>query len=468
MRILALALITSACTLGPDYHRPCVDIPCSYSFEDETATGSLNIAWWEQFQDSVLVSLIEEALENNKDIQIAASNILQAEGFLIQTRSQLFPQIGYDGFALRQRLSETTANPLSKAIPNPQNLFQLVGNVNWEIDLWGRVRRLTESARAQVFASIELRRAVILSLVGSVANGYLQLRGLDAQLVIAKRTQKSYLEALNYFKLQYQYGQISQLLVAQAKTQYEIASSKIPDLELQITLLENALSVLLGRNPNSINRGKSIFDLILPEIPEGIPASIITQRPDIQEAENKIIAANAQIGASIALYFPSFSLTGAYGGASKDLSKLFNKPSTIWSFMESVSGPIFTWGAIQGQIIQARAETLSAVQAYELAILKALADVENALASRLLLTKELESLARLVEAAKEYVRLSKLQYDGGYSPYFVVIQAQQQLFPAELTWVQTRVLLLSAYTNIYLSMGGGWVHLADELTCSGI
>jgi multidrug efflux system outer membrane protein len=463
--ILFFGLFFAGCVVGPNYRRPALDIPNSYRYEVNDPKESLEISWWKEFQDPVIDCLVEQALANNKDIKIAAANIEQAAGFLIQTRSQLFPQIGYNASGMRQRLSETTATPIPPTIPNPQTLYQALGTASWEIDLWGRIRRLTQSAKAELFATVEARRGVILTLVASVVNTYLELRGLDAQLIISKRTQRSYAEAVDYFELQFEHGQVSQMTVASAKTQYETATAAIFQIEQQIALTENGLSVLLGRNPGPIERGKLIGELTLPHVPSGIPSEILEQRPDIMQAEYFLMAANAQIGAAKALYFPSISLTGVYGGASQELNKLFTGPSRTWTYTGTVTGPIFTFGAIYGQVIQTKAATEAALYSYELAIQQAFADVENALASRLLLTEQLEARNRLVEAAGEYAHLSKLQYDGGYAPYFVVIQAQTQLFPAELSRIQTLVLVLSSLVNIYQALGGGWVFTAEQMTC---
>lgn len=460
---IAFVFLTG-CMVGPTYHRPCMEIPNSYYFEEKDARGSIDVSWWEQFNDPVLVDLISESLANNNDVKIAAGNIEQALGVLIQVKSQLFPQIGYSFLGNRQRLSKTTAMPVPITVPNPQTLYEGVGTLSWEIDLWGRIRRLTESARAQFFATYEARREVILTLVASVANAYLTLLGLDQQLIIAKRTQQSYLDAVNYFELQFNHGQVSQMTVASAKTQYEIAASQIPAIELQIVQTQNALSILLGRNPGPVTRGKSILTIEMPLVPAGIPSMILEQRPDVLQAEQELAAANAQIGAAKALYFPAITLTGDYGGASEVLKNLFIGPSKVWSYTGTAIGPIFTFGAILGQVIQAEGETHSALFNYKQTVIQAFADVENALAAHQLLAVQLESQTRLVEAASDYTRLSKLQYDGGYSPYFVVIQAQQQLFPAELSWVQTRVQLFSSMVNIYQAMGGGWVLTAESMT----
>lgn len=464
-RLMALIMITTltGCMIGPDYHRPLVDIPPSFQYEDADAKDTLNMEWWKQFQDPVLEELIDEALANNNDVKIAAANIETAVGIMIQTRAPLFPQIGYNTAYNRLRMSETLATS-SPLMPNPQTTLQVLGEASWQIDLWGRTRRLVEAAAANVYAAYEARQAVILSVVASVANTYLQLRGLDEQLAISIRTMNSYGEEVDYFEKQFKYGQTSLMSVAQAKTQYETAAANIPKIKAQIVATENALCVLLGHNPGPIPRGKSIYELKLPDVPCGIPSELLNRRPDILQAEQILVAANAQIGAAEALYFPQISLTGAYGNASQDLKNLFSGPSHTWAFTGSIIGPIFTAGLIYGQVVAAEGQQQAALYEYQLAIQSAFADVETSLYAHTMLIDQLDALGKLVEAAGQYTYLANLQYKGGYAPYYVVIQAQEQFFPAELSWAQARAELFISIVNIYQALGGGWVDLAADKT----
>jgi multidrug efflux system outer membrane protein len=462
--IPALSIALAACMMGPDYHRPTVDRPQSFRYEVKEARQTANTAWWKQFKDPVLDDLIAEALANNKNVMIAAANIEQAAAVLTQVRAPLFPQISYGASASRQRFSEKNGTPISPGVVNPQSNFQLFAGATWEIDLWGRIRRLSEAARANMLASVEARRGVILSLVSSVASSYLQLRGLDEQLAIAKRNLASYKNSVTLFETQFKYGQVSQMNVEQARTQYETAAATIPQLEDQIVQTENAISILLGRNPEPIPRGKSIYELAVPAVPAGIPSEVLENRPDILQAEQNLISANAQIGAARALYFPTISLTGDYGTSSSELRNLFRGPAETWSYAGSITGPIFTAGAISGQVRQAEAAQQAALLAYQSSIQSAFADVENALIAKQKLADQLEAQGRLVKASTEYERLARLQYDGGYTPYFTVLQAQQQLFPAELNWASIRASLFVSLVNIYKAMGGGWVNVADKMT----
>lgn len=468
--ILLGVLFLTSCMVGPDYERPDLDIPDTFHFETEEAKNTLDIAWWHQFDDPVLTGYIEEALANNKDVQIAAANILNAIGILIEIRAPLFPQFGYEGSYSRTRVSETLAAvslppTIPLKIPNPQTTWQAVINGSWQIDLWGRTRRQVESALANISSTYQARNQVILSLVASVANTYIQLLGLDEQLAISLRTVKAYGEEVEYFTKQFKYGQVSKLGLAQSQTQYEIAVATVPQVKIDIIRVENALGILLGRNPGPIVRGKTLHTLQLPEIPADLPSELLHQRPDIMEAEQDLIAQNALIGAAEALYFPSLTLTGYYGNASSQLSNLFTGPSNIWNFTGTITGPIFTAGAIYGQVVQAEALTEAALINYQRTVQNAFADVETALNTRTMLAERLEAEIRLVAASGEYQHLANLQYRAGYVPYFVVIQAQQQFFPSELSWASTKANLFSSIVNIYQAMGGGWVTVAEYLTC---
>jgi multidrug efflux system outer membrane protein len=453
--------------MGPDYSRPNVDTPSAFRFEPQAVTETVDTEWWRQFDDPVLDALIAEALANNLSVKVAVGNVEQAAGVFTQTRSGLFPQIGYSASGGRARTSESGENPdIAKLIPNPVTAYQAVLTASWEIDLWGRIRRLSEGARANLLATDQARRGVILSLVTSVASDYIQLRGLDEQLAVAKQTLGTYGESLKLFNLQFQYGQISQMEVAQAQSQYETAAAQIPAIESQIAQLETALSILVGRNPGPIVRGKPISDLKQPTVPAGLPSQLLERRPDLMQAEQQLIAANAQIGAAKALYFPTISLTGTFGSASPDLNKLFTGPARVWSYAGQAIGPIFTFGAVSGQVAQAEGGQQAALYNYGLAVQNAFGDVDNALVANQKLQDQVAAQTRLVAALQDYDRLATLQYKGGYTSYSTVLQAEQGLFPAELTLASLRAQAVASSVNIYKAMGGGWVTLADKATAS--
>tara|TARA_R110001592_G_scaffold363396_2_gene687705 strand:+ start:130602 stop:132110 length:1509 start_codon:yes stop_codon:yes gene_type:complete len=457
---LALLILLNGCTLSPDYQRPEVEIPSAYRYEPKAVAATANTVWWQQFGDPVLDELIETALANNYNVQIAAANVEQAIGIVTQTRSALFPQVGYGVSGEKLRSPDAS---LAGNLPNPQETYQALLSASWELDLWGRIRSLSEATQANMLATEEARRGVILTLVSSVASSYITLRGLDEQLAISQRTLVAYGESAHLYQLQFKYGQTSLMTVAQTQSQYELAATQIPLIESQIAQLENALSVLLGRNPGDIARGKPISELSAPAVPPGLPSELLERRPDLVQAEQLLISANAQIGAAKAQYFPTISLTGAYGSASSSLSDLFKGSTRTWNYAGQIAGPIFTFGAVSGQVTQAEAAQQAALASYKLAVQNAFADVDNALVANLKIGEQLAAQQRLVSALTDYERLAKLQYDGGYVPYSTVLQAQQTLFPAELTLASLRASALSSSADIYKAMGGGWIDEADKL-----
>ncbi len=463
--ILAVGVF-AGCAMGPDYRRPEVAVPETYQYLPKETADTVNTAWWQQFGDPVLNQLIAEALGNNRNVMQAAANVQQAAALLRETQSQFYPQAGYDAGGTRQQFS-TDYLPNRPSTSRTQTTYNVIASASWEVDLWGRIRRQTESAQANLLATEEARRGVILSLVAQVANNYLTLRALDEQLDVAKKTLATYAESLKLFELQFKYGVVSQMNVAQARSQYQTAAAEIPSIEQQIVNTENALAILLGRNPGHIERGKSVADMSVPQTPAQLPSQLLERRPDIAQAEQQLVAANAQIGAARALYFPTISLTGALGSVSGDLSNLFTGPTRVWSYGGSLLGPIFTGGAVTGQVRQAEGAQQAALFNYEKTVQGAFADVENALIAQQKSRERLQAQQGLVDALSDYARLARLQYSGGYVPYSTVLQAEQQLFPAQLTLAQDRAQVFGAVVSVYQSLGGGWVTLADGMTTPG-
>jgi multidrug efflux system outer membrane protein len=459
-------LITAAlfgCAVGPNYKRPSVEIPPSWRFEEKEAREVANTAWWEQFEDRVLNELIQTALKENKDVKIAAARVEEFMGDYITTRAALFPQVGAGASASRSRITEKGTVPLT-GVENPADSYQVFLNASWEIDLWGKLRRATEAARADLLSKEEGRRVIILTLVTSVANAYVKLRDLDKQLEIAKRTAESREESYNLFKLELRIGVISETELYQAKSEYEQALVTIPLLEKTIAQQENALSVLLGRNPGPIPRGKTIDEFVLPAVPAGLPSDLLANRPDILQAEQVLIAANARIGVAKSLYFPSISLTGMFGSASMDLSNLFSGPAKVWSFAAPLTAPIFTGGAIRGQVRSAKAVQQQALLGYQQSIQTGFREVEDALVDQRKSREQLEVQAQRVESLRNYVSLARLRFDNGSQSYLEVLDAERSLFAAELAWAQTKGVLFQSLVNVYKAMGGGWVSVADHLT----
>lgn len=460
--LVSLTLL-SACAVGPDYDRPEIDSPQAWRFETVGAKEIINYEWWQQFEDPVLDELIAIALQENIDVRIAAARVEEFIGRLRTTKSGLFPQFGYDVQGERQRNSEVGSVPIPAGVNPIGESYTAVINARWEIDLWGKLRRANEAARSDLFASEEARRTVIMTLVTSVANTYVDLRNFDKQLEISKRTLDSRGEALELFKLRFKGGVISELELYQVRSEYEQAAAAVPVQERRVAQTENALSVLLGRNPGAIPRGKTIDELLLPPVPEALPSTLLGQRPDIRQAEQNLIAANARIGVAKAQYFPTISLTGFLGSASADLSNLFKDPAQTWNFGGSIAGPIFTAGAISGQVQTATALQQQTLLNYQRTIQIAFREVEDALIGHKKFNEQLTAQGRRVDALYKYSRLARLRYDNGYTSYIEVLDSERSLFDAELIHSQNQSDVYTSLVNIYKSMGGGWVIEAENM-----
>jgi len=451
--IAAISLLVSGCMIGPNYVRPSVDTPAAWRVSDQGAKDLANTAWWEQFNDPVLNDLIATALRENKDLLIATARIEEYAGRYGISRSQLFPQVGLGADASRQRGSVAGADALSQTY----STYDALLGVSWEIDLWGKIRRQSEAARAQIVASEEGRQGVILTLVASVASGYINLRALDRQLEISKSTASARGASYKIFQDRYAGGVISVLELSQNKSQYEEALATIPQFEKAIAQQENALSVLLGRNPGPIARGKDIDSLTAPVAPQGLPSSLLERRPDIREAEQKLIAANAQIGAAKAAYYPSISLTGALGVASGSLSDLFGGSSKAWQYGGALGLPIFTAGLLAGQVQVAEAVQQQALFFYQKAIQDAFRSVDDALIDQDKTRVQLLAQGRQVASLQQYSETARLRYDNGYTSFLEVLDAERSLFNAQLSYTQTQQTQLQAAINLYKAMGGGWM-----------
>jgi len=459
-----MVFLLAGCMVGPDYKRPALENPTAWRIEEKKAQETANTAWWRQYNDPVMNALIDEALKQNLDLRIATARIDEYVGWYWVERSGLFPQIGGNADAGRSRISEEGTAPLSPQVKNPADFYQGVFSTSWEIDLWGKLRRATEASRAELLASEEARQAVILSLVSAVANGYISLRDLDKQREIAVRTAKVREDAYKLFKQRFEGGVVSELELNQVKSEYEQALATIPQIEKQVTFQENALCQLLGRNPGPIARGKGMDELILPVVPAGLPSDLLEKRPDIRQAEQVLVAANARIGVARAQYFPTISLTGFFGWASTDLSNLFTGPAQVWSWSGSLTAPIFTGGAIMGQVKAAEAIQQQALLSYQSTIQTAFREVDDALVDQKLTREQLEAQQRQVDSLREYTRLAWLRYENGFTSYLEVLDAERSLFSAELSHAQTQGVLFGALVNLYKAMGGGWVVEADKLT----
>ena len=460
--LVMVLLLSAGCAIGPNYRKPEIESPPVWMVDMQKAQDTANTAWWEQFNDPVLNELIGTALRENYDLRVATARVEEFYGRYGATRADLFPQVGYDGSA--GRVQETTKGPIpiTPGTSSRFSTYQAEFSASWEIDLWGKIRRATEAARADLMAAEDARSGVILSLVTSVATAYIDLRSLDQQLEIARQTAKSREESVRLFDLRFKGGNISEMELSQVQSEYYVALAAIPDLERRIRQQENFISILLGKNPGPILRGKMLDAISLPAVPAGLPSDLLARRPDIRQAEQALIAANARIGVAKAQYFPSISLTGFFGSASTDLSDLFTGPAKAWSYAGTLAGPIFTAGKIKGSVKAAKAVQQEALFGYEQAIRNGFRDFEDALIDQDRTRVQLDAQAKQIEALATYARLARLRYENGYTSYIEVLDAERSLFNGQLSYAQTQDALLRALVNLYKSMGGGWVVEADK------
>jgi len=458
---LLLLFLNGCWSVGPDYVRPEVQTPESWRFAEKEVRDLANTAWWEQFNDPVLKALVSEGLAQNRDVRIATARVEEFFGRYFATRGDQFPFADVGGSAARQQVSESGRFGAAGG-SNPYSQYEVSLGASWEIDFWGKYRRASEAARAQLLATEEARRNVVLSLVTAIAGTYVDLRTLDKQLAITRQTAASRKSSLDLFAMRFKQGVTSELDLSQIESQFEDALARIPDYEAAIARTENALSILLGRNPGPIARGLSIDQLVLPPIPAGVPSDVLTRRPDIRLAEQNLIAANAAIGVAKSAYFPSISLTAAFGSVSSELSDLFSGPAEAWSLAAPLTLPIFSAGRIGGQVKAAEAFQRQALEGYRQTVQNAFRETEDALIGRAKSSERLAALGRQLKALNNYARLARMRYEGGYTSYLEVLDAERSLFGVELAYAVAQDDLFRRLIDIYKSMGGGWVTLAEE------
>jgi multidrug efflux system outer membrane protein len=460
--VLAVVAALAGCAVGPDYERPAVETPAKYRFEDAQARETANAAWWRLFGDAELDRLIGIALAESKDVLIAAARVEEFYGRYGVQRGQQFPQVGATADAGSQRVSRV-GNPAIPAGSVRSDFYSVDLGVSFELDLWGRLRRASEAARADLLAVEESRRTVILSLVSAVATSYVNLLGLDRQLDIARRTAETRADSLRIFDLRFKGGTISEIELQQVRSEYETALAAIPALEKSVAQQENNLSVLLGRNPGAIARGGALEKLTMLQVPAGLPSELLERRPDIRRSEQQLVAANARIGVAKAAFYPTISLTGLLGTASAGLSGLFSGAAKTWTYAASVSQPIFTGGTLAGQLLVSEAQQRQALYAYQQSIQTAFAEVDNALVDQSRTREQLAAQRRQVEALGRYAYLARLRYEGGYTSYIEVLDAERSFFQAQLQLAQAEAQLHFALIGLYKALGGGWVEEAEKL-----
>jgi multidrug efflux system outer membrane protein len=447
----------AGCAVGPNYHRPVVPTPTAYRDLSESkqaqsqAASFADLPWWQVFQDSQLQEMIRTALNQNYDMQLATERINAARAQVAITRSHLFPQVGgnADFNGGKQQAFQTTSNFLS-----------LGADAAFQVDLFGQLRRATEAARAELLATEESKHTVTLTLVSDVASAYFELLQLDLELQITRDTVKTQEDSVKLTSFRLSNGVATRLDVLQAQQVLDTANTQIPDLERRIGQQEDAISILLGDYPHSVPRARPLTEqLLLPDVPAGLPSSLLERRPDIRQAEQVLIAANAEIGVAKAEFFPQISLTGSGGGGfgrSSAFSGLMSSQIGIWSYGAQVSQPIFTGGALRGNLHLVESQHEQALIAYKQAIQHAFGDVSDALIGYQKFHEVRVRQEQTVSDLEESVRLSIMRYQGGTTTYLEVLDGQRSLFDAELVLAEARGEEYQSLVQLYRALGGGW------------
>jgi multidrug efflux system outer membrane protein len=461
---LFIALLLTGCTVGPNYQRPVVQTPQSFrSPEPQLAVQAESVAdlkWFEVFKDEQLQELVRTALVQNYDLRDAVARVQAARANLGIVRSNQFPQVDASGDLQFRRSSRDGSLPLPATfVPSQNRTFgeATVNLLSFEVDIWGRLRRATESARANLLGAEENRKAVATTLVSDVASAYFSLRELDYELEISKRTLGTRQSSLELIRNRQGGGVATLLDLRQGEQLVYTASETIPALQQEIEQTENRITLLLGKNPGEVVRGRGLTEQEFPpEVPTGLPSALLERRPDIRSAEQALVAANAQIGVAKAAYFPQISLSGFLGGQSSQLSTLFNGPHSAWSFVPQVTQPIFTAGRLKSNVRLAEAERQSTLIQYEKVIQTAFTEVSNALIAHQRLRESRVQQEALVTALQDRTRLAYVRYTGGVDTQLNALDADRDLFQAELALSQIRLNELVSVVQLYKALGGGW------------
>jgi multidrug efflux system outer membrane protein len=465
-------MLLSGCLVGPKYERPKVNSPAAFRGAEGAAQQAsfADLPWWEAFKDDQLKSLVKTALANNNDLAVAVSRVEQAREVAGQARSQYFPWVNYEGLvSYGQNQYQYLQGSASGTSSGGKSLLFAVATASWEADIWGRLRRLNEGARAQFLATEEARRGVMLSLVSDVSNAYFTLLGLQRQLEIALLTVDSFDQTRMLFTQRLEGGISSQLPVSRATAIQATAAAQVVELQRQIALTENQLSVLLGQSPGPIEtKTKLLESIVPPEVPAGLPSQLLERRPDVLEAEQNIRYANAQIGVATAEYFPKIGLSAFFGKLSSPLEDIDWGKTNAWAVGMNFSGPIFQGGRLNAQKRQAVAAWEQTKAQYQQTILSAFQDVSNALISREKYDAIRAEQSKAVSSYNEGFRLAYMRYEQGLSGYFEVLEAQLQLYPAELALAQTELNRRLVIVQLYKALGGGWSLTDEQFTTAGV
>lgn len=460
--LLPAALLLSSCAMGPNYKRPQVSVPPQFRgaqpAEANKAASLADLSAFDLFHDSTLTDLLKTALRQNNDLRIAAARVLEARSQYGITRSGIFPSLDATGqFNVSRTSSVGSFTFVPSGLDLSSSYTQTGFSLSWELDVWGRLRRLTESARAQYLATEEARHGVVSTVIADVTTGYLNLLELDSELEIARNTRDAAERGLSLTNLRHQRGAATGLDVRQAQELLYTATAQIAAIERQIGETENALSLLLGENPSAIPRGAKLT--AVPErvaIPAGLPSSLLERRPDIREAEDTLVAANAQIGAAKALWFPQISLTGFLGGQSRSLSALFTGPARQWAIAPAADLSIFNAGRIRSNVHLAEATKREMIASYQKSIQNGFREVSDALIDHDRNREQRKQQELFVNALEDADQLSQMRYKGGLDSYLQVLDAERNLFQGQLTLARLRRDELVSVVQLYRALGGGW------------
>jgi outer membrane protein, multidrug efflux system len=451
---MLLAAGMAGCVVGPEYQRPVVTPPTQFRSQIGPAEASslADLPWWQVFNDKALQSLISEGLANNYDLQVAVARIDEASAQVGVARADLYPQVGYGAIAGRQK----TLVPIEPPQNFTYNTFGLDTSVAWELDVWGRIRHTTDAARASLYAQEDVRRGVMLTLVSSIASGYFALIELDRELAIAEESAGAYQRTLDLFTQRFQAGRDSRLGVVRAQANYQSSTATIAALKRAITQQENALCVLLGAYPRPIARGRVLTEQSTPAAPVGQTTALLERRPDILQAEQVMIGANAEIGVAVANFFPRIGLSALFGWEATRPEDLFKSTFNVWQIGANLAGPIFQGGRLQSAYHAQQAFWDQSIAQYKQTVTAAFQETSDALIAQQTLGGQREALQQQVASLREAVDLSLQRYDNGRASYFEVLEAEQQLYPTEDALAQTQRNQLVAVVNLYKALGGGW------------
>jgi outer membrane protein, multidrug efflux system len=451
------SVFLSACMVGPKYHRPAVQMPNTFRDLAENpqvqaqAASYADLPWWQVFKDPKLQELIRTALKQNYDLQLATERINAARAQLAVTRSSLFPQV---------QAGANFNGGKENTFQAKYNFLTLVGDAAFQLDFFGRLRRATEASRAELLATDDARQVVVLTLVSDVANDYFTLLQLDLQLQITRDTVKTQTDSVKLTKYRLEHGVATKLDILQAQQVLDTANAQIPDLERAIGQEEDAINILLGNYPNGVPRGLALVDQELPpDVPAGLPSTLLERRPDIREAEQILVAANAEIGVAKAEFFPQISLTGSGGGSigrSSAYPGSYPTQTEIWSYGAQVAQPVFTGGALRGNLHFAESQHKQALIGYQQTIQRAFGDVSDALIGYDKLHQVRLRQQDTVTDLQETVRISTLRYQGGTTTYLEVLDSQRSLYSAELALATARGDEYRSLVQLYRALGGGW------------